>query len=542
MAAPLVDRNYHFPPFPPTPPDVQITPFSDFQEWGTRVIGADGVEHDGQGIPTIALAKSKKSKNKKKKAAATTGVKLPWWEEWFTGSGHLARSGVYDLTSNRVDRFHQAGTDFVKFHDVNTREYVKQIWLKFQIFVGLGSDGLKLGNSRNDDDNMSDDAFDDDEASSGPLDDVVVSPAEMFLDDPVQTIKIFLSSYMRSAGLMWDENKLDAAPRLMRFFVEFLLRNEAVPESADGFRESLDVIETAAKELPATPVISKTLPGAFSEACVVCWGSRLQSGWVRESDEEGEPEAKRTKTSLGDEEVLDGAKIEDVPDDEEMKDTTENTSWGASSDAQADSTGEVGWGGGGGWADDTDSWPDGKNPKPNEPEARIRPTLMDLLGPTALPHTHEPGIVEWSLRRLKSITVPDAAQDADGTEGDGAAAVEHRLASRMARIVLAPWLAWDPAHLEASAPHILGTSRGALVGDVNAPGHDMLKDEITLLVDPATLEASKLCVGMGLAATWVQIARVSGADNGGEESGGVGPGQYWYLEEFVLVLPSFWST
>ncbi|KAJ7758665.1 hypothetical protein B0H16DRAFT_642115 [Mycena metata] len=57
-----------FPPFPPVPDGVAIVPFEDFQESGTRVVGTDGVERDGLGIPTIVLVKPL-SKKRQRSAA-----------------------------------------------------------------------------------------------------------------------------------------------------------------------------------------------------------------------------------------------------------------------------------------------------------------------------------------------------------------------------------------------------------------------------------------------------------------------------------------
>ena len=54
---------FRYPPFPSSPPDVQITPYSQFHEYGIRLYGLpsaveDGpgdIEIDGLGIPTLAL-------------------------------------------------------------------------------------------------------------------------------------------------------------------------------------------------------------------------------------------------------------------------------------------------------------------------------------------------------------------------------------------------------------------------------------------------------------------------------------------------------
>jgi hypothetical protein len=92
--------------------------------------------------------------------------------------------------------------------------------------------------------------------------------------------------------------------------------------------------------------------------------------------------------------------------------------------------------------------------------------------------------------------------------------------------------------------------------------HDMLKDDITLLFDQRVAET--LCVDMGLGGTWVQLARcadlappsaVASGESGSAEVGSTRPKKkkaltkaqkerrglrYWYLDEHMMVLPSYW--
>lgn len=55
---------FRYPPFPPSPPDVKITPYAHFHEYGIRLYGlpsavegdpAGDIEIDGLGIPTLTL-------------------------------------------------------------------------------------------------------------------------------------------------------------------------------------------------------------------------------------------------------------------------------------------------------------------------------------------------------------------------------------------------------------------------------------------------------------------------------------------------------
>ncbi|KAG6815568.1 hypothetical protein H0H93_009465 [Arthromyces matolae] len=184
-------------------------------------------------------------------------------------------------------------------------------------------------------------------------------------------------------------------------------------------------------------------------------------------------------------------------------------------------------------------------------EPAVKPSFFPFLGPTAFPLTHTSGIVECSVRRIKSFTEPPALntipKSAVTSEPD-ADAVEVELEKRFAKVVLSPWAGWDDYSDEAphmAKPRILETSVGPINGvlgedgkvepfpttgqptagtseptETSAPAlaegpkpHDPFNDEITLLVEPALLPL--LSTGMGLGATWVQIARQQ--DLGGEE-------------------------
>ncbi|KAG6819350.1 hypothetical protein H0H93_012657, partial [Arthromyces matolae] len=213
-------------------------------------------------------------------------------------------------------------------------------------------------------------------------------------------------------------------------------------------------------------------------------------------------------------------------------------------------------------------------------EPAVKPSFFPFLGPTAFPLTHTSGIVECSVRRIKSFTEPPALntipKSAVTSEPD-ADAVEVELEKRFAKVVLSPWAGWDDYSDEAphmAKPRILETSVGPINGVVGEDGkvepfpttalpaagtsdstetsapavaegpkpHDPFNDDITLLVEPALLPL--LSKGMGLGATWVQIARQQ--DLGGEEKTKkkkkgkkVSTMRYWYIDELVLTLPSF---
>ena len=91
-------------------------------------------------------------------------------------------------------------------------------------------------------------------------------------------------------------------------------------------------------------------------------------------------------------------------------------------------------------------------------------TFFPHLGPTVLPLTHSPGIVERSMRRIVSIArpPPSVAKSpplADGIYKPNADAVEFELDRRFAKVVLAPMIDWDGRESPVyTKPAILVTS------------------------------------------------------------------------------------
>jgi hypothetical protein len=404
--------------------------------------------------------------------------------------------------------------------------------------------------------------------------------------------------------------------------VNYLLRNHVLPDKTTerSLRSALEIIDRAAKELPLTAELGKKLPDDFSVACQGCWGRRVDSFPDTSSDSDvdsvaGEPEAKRVKLnpdaafeSALMEENVEVIKQEDIlaadptvatvaPDSDvaavaAVSTSTSTTDTDADAAAPADAPAPTS-------ADSTFSESDSYDPSaftapanPGEWEEQnsaapetdwappARTSLFSLLGPTVLPLTHEPGIVEWSVRRVKSISPPPQNPPPAATGGEGdwapdAEGVERELEGMMWRVVMTPWAGWDGPESE-SGPRILRSSNGALAPvDIPADAaaasqghrnglkpHDMLKDDITLLVDQRVAET--LCVDMGLGGTWVQLARcadlapspaAASGEGAGAEMGSTRPKKkkaltkaqkerrglrYWYLDEHMMVLPSYW--
>ncbi|KAJ7617773.1 hypothetical protein FB45DRAFT_214560 [Roridomyces roridus] len=551
------NRPAHSVFFPVAPAGVTIIPFSQFIEHGIRAIdGEDGIERDGLGIPTISLRVThdtdvsktnpeRPKKTAKEMRAARPAFRREWWEDWNEGED-LRNHGPYDANAAPVDRFHQAASDFHKyrkFPPLSTN--VQWLWDQFRIFAGLlgttpvwhrASD--KLADDE-DEDEVSDDDFEDQSQNRGGdrkfhrlrprapyelygkkavvvQDDVEIrglldaaraekdAKAAHFLQDPARGIQIFLSSYMKNEGIIWSDRNLVNAPHLLRFFVNYLLRNHVLPDEASerSLRAALVTIDIAATELPMTSKISKAIPDDFSRACQGFVGRFLDEF----SDDEGEPNPKRVKPNPDDttfESVLEKENVvlinkEDVlPADDDPSTVDVSNEW--------DSPG----------APSEDAW------APAAP-----PSLLPMVGQVGalLPDTHTSGVVESSVRRITAIYPPSPVA---GNASD-AESVQCALEEKLHRLIFAPWINWAGVP-DGPSPPVLFEPK--MVRDPRGEPHDMRTDDITVLVSAQT--AGMLCVGMGLGGTWVELVSKGAPEDEKKE-------RYWYLDEMTMVLPSYW--
>ncbi len=375
------------------------------------------------------------------------------------------------------------------------------------------------------------------------------------------------------------------------------------PEYERPIRRALEVVELARVELPNSWKMGRALPDTLSDGCKGLWGS-MQLMWLLPEDASpariNEPEVKRQRLDHSEdtkpqnpERPSAGEVDADVevatagndaaPVDESEKALFERPEPVPSADVEMVDL-EGGWGTSAGeeneedWGTTSNSWKDtsglasteggeGPNPELNPPiwdasAVDIQatwdlrpPTLLPFMGPTALPLTHTTGIGEQSTRRIVRIEPPRQArllaQNAPAAE-----AVEEDLGCRFARLILTPWEKLDKRTYEAGSdvlpPNILSTSRGAVVVEEEGGGdgksaigvHRLWKDEIAVLIDP-TLTGVML-VGMGVGAIWVEIVRDKEAEEGSTGASKKGKGKknevpkYWYMEQLVHQLPSFY--
>ncbi|KAG6812932.1 hypothetical protein H0H92_015252 [Tricholoma furcatifolium] len=619
----------------------------------------DQIERDGLGIPTVELSvrhstdSCKTETTRKKKVeppptpAVAPGARKEWWDIW-NENEHLKSGGPYNplpkdaiLATGANGYFLTMGpSQIISMPRLDFQLTVA----KFRLFVGLLSNTpVWTRTDKQAQESDSDSPSDDEEefardtaevqASTGrghkappprarPRPPYALYDAEPvpvssdqevrdllnnetarreeqmieFLNDPELKMRIFLSSYIRKQGLIWN---LVNIPRLLGFFLRFVLRNRVFsePEFESEFTRALAVVDLAQKELILTSRIAKQIPDDFSKGCFECFGRKSEgykpiaitsaggdNSWGNKKPDnsaaasvasQDEPDSKRAKLDVeeGDntksaadkfDEELKAANIIKIDPDVMMRDAEALEAIKDNLDPEVDVN--PSWGGNSeGWGSSTDDVDNSWGAPVVDWEPAFRPSLFPFLGPTTFPLTHTTGIVECSVRKIKSYTAPPAAETlhrSPVTSEESPDAVEIELESRFAKVVLSPWLDWDPTNGDMphmAKPRILETSVGPVrsVAGANGPAeatsgdaaksaavglqpHDPFKDDITLLVEPALLPM--LSPGMGVGGTWVQIARQQ--DFGGEKkkkkkSKAKVTTRYWYIDELVLTLPSY---
>ncbi|KAF8549702.1 hypothetical protein OG21DRAFT_1447577 [Imleria badia] len=574
-----------------------------------------------------------RKKRKKKKAAVVEPVPakmLPWYEEWEEGEDLRVTRVRYDPNLSPVDRFFQSAYDFRTGRPWPAiSSGLNNLWDQFRLFTGLlvnpsvfRKAGAKKSvraespdfESDDEDDpamNIKDDATagdsrptkrqrsgeapdPDDESDPHKLDEEVrEEKISIFLSDPEKAVRIFLSSYMHEHGLIWYvhfssivcydclistftffigsrvERNLIYTPRLVAFFLAFVLRNGVLPEPVyrRGLKKALDMIEWATKELPLTLKVGQSLPDSFNEACRECFGRQGGMNWSVVNGTSTTTEEKDAGIAVTN--VSNGVKtnvalpteaqiqLKQVIEDNVDMEVSVNTPATVVSPINENASNDNSTGLGNGWGNNTwadegtanawaqnISWGDEPQETTGETVAdtkwggsdpswnRDLKSLSSLLGPSAFPLTHTTGIVECSTRRISAIQfppnhpkgVPSASQKNLGrakVEAGGrqewtpsADGVEAELDARFAKVILEPW---GREEGDISGPEIWNTSRGPVI-DPNKPSkvptgaatrrpHDPLKDNITLLAEPSFAEMLELVPGLGLAAMWIEIVR-----------------------------------
>lgn len=356
----------------------------------------------------------------------------------------------------------------------------------------------------------------------------------------------------------------------MLFFLNFIIRNQALPELKDKLPQTIAIVEKAKEELPQTQVVGMAVPDELSHCFKALFGSKIPDSWRGLKDialettiadppldagansdlEKLLEENKVLKISASDALQPPGLPAEDStssPDKSSLDvwgsggwgDNNGDT-WGSTSDAveiSADNLGE-----------DTNQAVDTAMDNPwAQPASMTEWTvpeyfLMTLMGPTSLPLSHKVGYVERSTRYIKSVTMPTNSRKNDDL-------------SMFAKVVLSPHKKFFGANRRAfyraaiQAPELLEdpySEKAADGVDANLPRHDPSADDIVLYLLPKAAET--LILNMNLGGTFVQVV----PDCSWQMHTLVGEGEaltsekrqtdeiFWYCEQITQILPSFW--
>ena len=112
-----------------------------------------------------------------------------------------------------------------------------------------------------------------------------------FLAAPDTSIKIFLSWYIRTEGLVWSPLHLHALPKLVLFFLEFLVRARVMPEADRALRRAVEIARKAVEEVPRTGKLCRMMPDKVSMGGRSCWGIQWEEdNWMSEVEIQKEAE------------------------------------------------------------------------------------------------------------------------------------------------------------------------------------------------------------------------------------------------------------
>ncbi|KAF9534653.1 hypothetical protein CPB83DRAFT_207718 [Crepidotus variabilis] len=592
---PTAGHRYTFPPFPQPPIGVCIITFSDFTECGIRLEpGPNDEEIDGHGICTVTMphrhdtdackTNSKRKRQakqaKKQKESGERSRKKEWWEVWEDRAESNKYSVGFGSDWPSVNKIQAAAAEFTKDHfwppQTLTQTGPRYIWDKFLLYIGLPEGGETIqGKSAqkkakdeeidlDDDDDESDDEAIQEESGSRIVEvehDEPIPQAspitlnsneeklDFFLKNPELSIKIFMSSYAWHKGYVWSEPNLTIIPRILGYFVNYLLRSKVLPDLAKELRASLNYIANALVELPQCASFMKIAPDRFASGCKGCFGQKAEGYTLAQIDLSTDPKPA----------------VDEEPQSKKQK--VESGGWGSVSGGWGEPTADQGWSANPGWETINEAAPEAvivDEPNPwaiNDADwgsgAKTQPHFS-MFGPTALPLTHRPAIVERSMRRIKSITPPNPnppnAAPGEGIHGPQPGAVEIELDSQLWKLSLTPMLDWDGGESPVySRPSILDSSEGPVIlNDVDQtkiePGsstsiakpHNPFNDDIVLLIE--SNQAKLLQEGMGIGGTFVQLIRRDSQAKSKKKSGKSKKAPvYWYLEEAAFIAVSYWS-
>ncbi|PBK93931.1 hypothetical protein ARMGADRAFT_1012092 [Armillaria gallica] len=539
------DFQLRFPPFPQAPEGVEIVPFKDYKEVGILKETPDRVERDALQVPTVAIKPHSTDwcktnaqsggRDAEEFHSSTVGGIREWWNDW-EDMERRVQPGGYDERRSPQDRLHQAASDFIRARRPIPPK-VNEIWDQIQLHL-LQSTQVSHETESDPHRRSNEDEEDD---VSGANDDEKLN----FFENPAKSITIFLSYYIINQGFHFEDYKLINFPRVLGFFVKYLIVNNVWPECKASLDRSQSIINVASQELICTSKISKALPDDLNYAFRDHWNINPDVFYgdpVPNDDTDTEtPEAKYRKddpeAAAEFEQSLKDANLDLIkPEDMEEAIVAEERGEGGSENER--------------------NVDDGAAPAPQShgddfiEQDWSRPGLMALLGPTALPVTHTTGIVEQSMRRIVDIIPPPRDAPAlPHAKDPSPEAIEVGLERRFTKVVLSPWLG---SKTGSNEPTISSLSKGPVLGkddiENDAPPsgpkpHNPWKDNITIFVSENA--AKEFRVGMGLGGSWIQMARQQDFEiqddkkKTKKKKGKKSDDRFWYMCSLMTVLTSY---
>ena len=400
---------------------------------------------------------------------------------------------------------------------------------------------------------------------------------------------------------------------MISFFLRYLIRSNVFPEEEAALKRALELCNLAKKELPATWTLGRAIPDKVSKGLedlntmmttgMYGRGLVFDDDGSDEDDEADQPDSKKRKLEAAEELFGDEVQVID-PEKMDLDATAHADAITDNVDVNGAEVEPSGWGVpgeendatwksddvSGGWGS---AWNDNAGVDISGWTATFKNDLFDYLGPTSLPFTHTTGIVERSTRKIVRVIRPpptDATNTKDIKDLSQVEAIEQDFETKMGHVIFAPWVkVGNHVASDILPPDILPDSRGAAIipeltksdlmnyGIRNGgrasmevgpsttdatsglyPAFDPKKDEICLVVDPKLLDLFEQSIGMGVCATWVQIARkeTPGDDvnepidftskKGRKKPRPIGapgkngePTKWWYMEQVSFALTSF---
>lgn len=371
---------------------------------------------------------------------------------------------------------------------------------------------------------------------------------QVFCEEPLKWIRMFLSYFIVEQGLILcvclllsvgcenltilhsSDRLLAETSRVFAFYTRYLRDNDVLVGRRREVDDMVRCAERSCEEVVLLPRLDR-FRGELDDGLLQTFGVFPDTFWAVDiglnSDEEKDHDAYEVELEEQ------GAEIIRTQDLDGMQSETSSLNTFDGLDSVVDVSnepenleGRAQWAGvpAGDWGLDSDG---------EDPAAPL--SLLPLLGLTALPLTHTAGVVEDAAREIVKIIPPvqKPPKSAVATE-PSADAVEGELEARFYRVVLRPWNNFV-------SPSIHWLSRGPTIPlEEDMPAaydgprpHHLGHDDITILANKDTADLLEKCRGMRVHAVFIQLARLSDfepvAEGSKKKKSKRGDARFWYV-------------